>query len=259
MKKYKTAVFGTTVLAAAVAETLGGGAVVIEKSESAATDCTSCINMPYSKIYRGGSPKTEGFFKDLEERNLIGEDGTVHVFPVAGVTAKRFIMADTLLSTDVISVGKAAGGYEITIFNIDGFSKIYAENILDTTPTGVINTNPSELNFTKYLRSLISGEGEPEEAAIVRGRFENEFTYSVEAEKYEGYSSAARRLHEAWQKIAVKNRGYEMSAVAPQFAYIYDAPVRREIDKNYIFVPSASFADLGSAYEEGVHAAELFI
>ncbi len=259
MKHYKTAVFGATVLAAGIAEMLGDSAIIIEKSESVAIDYTSCINMPLSEIRECKTEQTKNFLKDITTRNLIDETGKVHVFPIAGICAKRFLKGNTLLSTDVISVERKNDAYEITLFNIDGFTVISAEHIIDTTATGILGINADELDFKKYLNAAIYGSCNCN-SILFKGRFENEFVYSVPVDKNISYSEAVNLLHKNWQKLSENDlKNFELTAIAPQFAYIFDSPVEFYIDTNYLFKPSASQKNLGEAFEEGIYASELFV
>ena len=260
MKRYKAAVFGATVLAAPIAEKLKEKAIIIEKSESVAIDYTSCINMKLSKIGKCSKAETKSFFEEIKKRNLADKEGRVHIFPIAGILAKSFLKANTLLATDVISVKKIDGEYEINIFNISGFSSFRAEYIIDTTATGVFNIDVENLNFTKYINAAINAENTDEAHLLQRGRFENEFLYSLEAEKDTKYEDAVRLLHRKWQSLAeTELKGCELTAIAPQFAYIFDEPAEEKLDDKYIFKPSASLGSLGEAYEEGVNVSELFI
>lgn len=259
MKCYKTAVFGATVLASGIAEMLKSDAIIIEKSESSAIDYTSCINIPLAEIHECKTEQAKEFLQDIKNRNLINEQGKVHVFPIAGICAKRFLKSDTLLSTDIISVEKVEDEYEITVFNIDGFSEIRAKHIIDTTATGVLGVNVNQQNFKKYINAAVSGE-KGKNKYLRSGCFENEFVYSLLVKKDKSYSDAVRMLHEKWQKLSKEElKNYELTAVAPQFAYIYEKPAECYIDKNYLFKPSASFKNLGEAYEEGIHVSELLI
>lgn len=260
MKRYKAAVFGATVLAAPIAEKLKENAIIIEKSESVAIDYTSCINMRLSRIGEYSKAETKSFFEEIKKRNLADKEGRVHVFPIAGILAKSFLKSNTLLATDVISVKKIDGEYEIGIFNISGFSAFRAEYIIDTTATGIFNTDAGKLNFTKYINAAINAENIDKTHLLQKGRFENEFLYSFEVEKDTKYEDAVRLLHKNWQRLAKNElKGCELTAIAPQFAYIFDEPTEEKLDDKYIFKPSASLGSLGEAYEEGVNVSELFI
>ena len=260
MRRYKAAVFGATVLAAPIAEKLKENTIIIEKSESVAIDYTSCINMQLSKIGKCSKAETKSFFDEIKKRNLMDKEGRVHVFPIVGILAKSFLKANTLLATDVISVKKLDGEYEISIFNIDGFSSFRAEYIIDTTATGIVNVDVRELHFTKYINAAINAENIDKTHLLQKGRFENEFLYSLEAEKDTKYEDAFQLLHENWQSLAeTELKGCELAAIAPQFAYIFNEPMEEKLDDKYIFKPSASLGNLGEAYEEGVNVSELFI
>lgn len=259
MKHYKVAVFGATVLAAGIAESLKNDAIIIEKTESSAVDYVSCINIPLSEIKKCKKEQSKKFLQEIKNRNLINEQGKVHVFPVAGICAKSFLESNTLLSTDIISVEKLEDEYEITVFNIDGFSKIRAKYIVDTIATGILGVESGKLEYKKYINAAINGEVR-ENKYLQQGRFENEFVFSLEVKKDTSYSDAVRSLHEKWQKLSgYELKEYEITAVAPQFAYVFENPVEFYIDRNYLFKPSASLKNLGEAYEEGIYVSELFM
>lgn len=258
MNYFKITVFGTTVMAAAIAEILGKDVLIIEKSESAATDYSACINARQAKISKSADKSTNVFIQELSNRNLISENGLVHVFPLSGLCSSYFLKSNVLLSTDITDIKEADEEYELTLFNIDGFSKIRTSKIIDTTTLGINTVHPE--HYKKYLNAVIVGKNPPESSYLIKGRFEDEYIFSMEADKEKSYTDAVSELCSLWEKKACAEFSeFKLASIAPCFAYIFDKPYKKQINKNYIHKPSASFENLSRAFEEGIYEAELYL
>lgn len=259
MKHYKAAVFGATVMSAGIAEILQKDAIIIEKSESVATDYASCINTRLAKITDTKTEQTAAFRRELEKRNLISAEGKIHVFPLSGICSLYLQKSTVLLATEIISVSKTADGFLIRLFNIDGFTEITADNIIDTTPLGIGEAYCPTLEYQKRLNAVIVGSNPPESEYLVKGRFEGEYVFSVPFERTIPLSTALNSLCELWEeKVRAEFKGFRLASIAPSFAYSFKEHVCRKITDRYLHVPSAACENTGAAFEEGIlYASEL--
>lgn len=259
MQVYDVAVFGATVLSASLANKLGKKIIVIEKSESVATDYVSCINTRLAQVDETSIPEIQEFKQEFIRRNLISEDNTIHIYPLTGICARYLQKSNVLLATDIISIEFLDNVYEITLFNIDGFTKIKANNILDTTPCGIYSAGYRELSFAKYLNAVVIGNIPPKANNLFKDRF-NQFVFSLQIDNCSSYSGAVNLMCKTWEQAVRKEYSdFKLVTIAPQFAYIFEAPVTYEVQTNYIHKPSASYVNLGKAFEEGIYAAQLYL
>lgn len=259
MQVYDVAIFGATVLSAALASKLGKKAIVIEKSESVATDYVSCINTRLAHIEEASIPESREFKQEFVKRNLVSEDNIIHIFPLTGICAQYLQKSDVLLSTDIISIELIDNVYEIILFNIGGFTKIRAKHILDTTPYGIGKATYREMSFEKYINAVIIGDTPPKSNYIFKDRFD-QFVFSLQVDNTASYSCAVNFMCHTWEHVVQSEfKDFKLVTIASQFAYLFNAPVTYEVQTNYVHKPSASYKNLGKAFEEGIYAAQLYL
>jgi len=264
MQKVPVVIFGATVCGIAAATIKSDKIIIIEKSMLLGSEFISSMNIKSCKT-PFESELALAFSEDLKKRGLLSENGEFHIFPVSGLLADylRKSGSSVLLMTDVVSIESCSEGFKVKIYNTDGFSEIFSEKIIDTTSEGLFLKNRYDLAPRKSICAMLlcdSGRDicgyNDEEALILKGKFTNEYVLKVKISSNTDWPEAREILHNYWEKQRhTIFAGWKIASVASAFSYDFKEEVSVEVQKGWLWKPSASYADLLSAYEGGVKCA----
>lgn len=200
-------------------------------------------------------PNVKGEFADLlKSKGILNEDGRIHIVPCAAELGKFIVnhKLNVLLETEILSVIKVDSGFEVTVFNRDGMGKIFAKNVINTE--GVYAEGSSRtlgavlVNGTSFLSV-------PKELGYIQyERDESEPIFHLNLGEKDDMVTAREKMRLV---IDEGNRfgDWQIAAVASEIAWHYDRVVRMKMDDGTLNVSSASFGDIISAMEGGVHNA----
>ena len=274
MKHYDIAIFGATMLAAGIIQSLSEekrkDCIVIESSFNYASDYVP--SMKAARIENTGKEplcdRANELLTSLRERGIVDGDGNIHVFPLSAVCSSLLSDCRVLLGTSVTSVEKESNTGEriIKYINSAGFGSISAKKVIDTTNLGVLRSNEG-LRLTeksgarKYLCASLAKCSEnakdicgfsADGVSAVKGAIGDEYILKLAVKENAGYAAAREYLAAKWASLSVKEfSGWKIGAVAATFEYDYASPVR--ISKNLCeFIPSTSYANPIDSFEGGL-------
>ena len=240
------------------ASVLGSGAAVAAEKDSAVIEPGIVPGSEFVQAFRHRKANTPSgasaiLYNDMKKRNLISEDGRMHLFPVSGILASYLKASGACVrfASTVFEIKPSGGGYIVSFCGESGIEHIFAENLLDTTPLGVLHGGAKGMCIQKSLCAMLAGEGggDSENITFRSGRFEGETVMELKLPFSCDISEGRRLMAEEWQKLKLPNT--RLAAVAEEFCYDFERPVRLEISPHRIWMPSASYGDLFTAFEEG--------
>lgn len=273
MRKYDLIILGATVYGIAKAlkaAESGKKALIIERLIVCGYDFTGGArtelpSIPSSKLYSA-----------MEAHNLIGEAGC-HIFPVSGILAGMLNEAsvDVLLSCEVLSYGKCADGFKVSVFSEDGEDEFLADNLINTDPRAFAELFEDAACERFLCATLICGfnsatyTDEETDAALPlpaelngfhnlkefnfkvwQGRFPKEYVLGLKLSPDEDYQQAKRRFYELWSKYYLSFKPYDVAAISAYIQYRFNKIEKRELD-GVVYVASSSYPDVAAAFEGG--------
>ena len=200
----------------------------------------------------------------IRECNLI-ENGDISTPSVSGILAVMLLNSGTqvMFMTEVTSVDKADGGFNVTVFSPDGFETVFVEKIFDTAAKGTFHTLGKSLPYkteysamvTKIRNTEINSEGVYNGAYLKRCRFAGEYIFTVPAAS-ENYIEARRHLHGIWQEYTREVlTDFELDMTAHEFSYTLPEEYTgfsAIVEDGFVFAPSVAYDNILSAFDGGV-------
>ncbi len=261
MRCFKTLIIGATALGIGKACTLNSeDTLVVDSSIICAHEFTACYKAgkinPKAPLSNAGKE----LLGKMQECNLI-EDENISVPSVSGILAVMLLNSNSqvMFMTEVTNIEKTDKGFNVTLFSADGFTTVFAENIIDTTAKGTCHSLGEGLPYTmeytaivtKIRNTEINSSGEYLGAVLKRCRFEGEYIFSITVSE-EDFISAREALHNLWQKCVEKYLpDFELDMTAHEFRYSLPKSYCASVDEGFLFCPSASYNDILSAFEGG--------
>lgn len=240
------------------ASVLGSGAAVAAEKDSAVIEPGIVPGSEFVQAFRHRKANTPSgasaiLYNDMKKRNLISEDGKMHLFPVSGILASYLKASGACVrfASTVFEIKPSDGGYIVSFCGESGIEHIFAEKLLDTTPLGVLHGAADGVRIQKSICAmLVGGGGEDSENITFRsGRFAGETVMELKVPFSCDISEGRRLMAETFETLSLKKA--RLAAVAEEFCYDFEKPVRVEISPHRIWMPSASYGDLFTAFEEG--------
>jgi len=243
----------------------GLGAAYSRIDETLILERSALVGYEYINSYHPGegwqetklSEKGEDLKAELMRRQILGEDGRVHIPAVAPVMYNR-INHDKLqlqFHTEVTAIHEHEQGWEITIYSPSGFSRLLAGAILDTRPEHA----PEGAITGKRLGAMLNcGSDEPElpdgetlGVRFGRGKLAGEVMVGLRIEKTDDWLAARHKLHELWSKRPEAWQAWTLSAVAGYFGY-EGQPEESSWTERRSFLPSYAYPNPLAALEAGI-------
>lgn len=243
MKTTNTLIIGASAAALGMAARLGGDCLVIERGWSACREFADAMRADRVDMAAALTPYAASVRDELLARNILSEDGRLHVLALGGVIAKRFLETGCglLLGTSVLGVKPADGGFDVTVFEGQtGRSTIRAAHVIDTT----VN---SRMDYRQYFSVMLAGNPDlAESEEMLRGLFPDEFIARFELPAMCDLPTA-QAFADAW---LMSHRECKAASVSLEFARIFDAPLDETVGGVRYFV-SDSFHDVIAAIDGG--------
>ncbi len=255
VKHYETVILGATFLGLGAALSIKGKVAVVESGGLFGAEFVDCFKICHKTEIKMKTKQGADFADDLKERKLMNESGEIYPAPSVYVVSS-FIKnrpMDILLMTEVISIRKLSGCYEITIFNTQGFDTIIAEHILDTTTLGTGHEEGKLVHKTKSLNAILYNPDGNELENLYYNTMNGLYYYHMPVPDDMSRYDAIEMLCEK-EKIFVE-KNMRISTIAQEFAYELK-PVIEKIEDDFVWIPSAAYDNLVEAFDRGVLAAE---
>lgn len=203
------------------------------------------------------SPTAKSVYDELIARNVLS-NGRIHLPAVSPVLYGRMkpLASRIRLSTELLGVAKAAAGYEVTISDAGGISKITAAAIIDTTAERI--SKPRMTFASKAFNALLDAPakdyreiiGQHGNAAVLPGRFDSERFLSLPMAAGDGFPEARKKLSQFWHERDDALKPWAIAATAGTFAYTVNEK-RTEIAPSWLHLPSAAYPNITRALEAG--------
>ncbi len=254
-KRYDTVILGATFLGFGAALSMKGKTAIVESGGLFGAEFVDCFKLCHKSPVRTVTEKGTEFAEDLKRRKLINELGEIYPAPTIYVLSSllKNRPMDILLMTEVISIKRQSGCYEITIFNTQGFCTITAGQILDTTTFGKGHTEGQEIPRLKSLNAILyNSDGNDLENLhynSMNGLYYYHMPVTMDMSRYDALEMLCRKEKEFLEK------NIRISTIAQAFAYEME-PVVKRIGEQFVWIPSAAYHNLVEAFDAGAwHAA----
>ncbi len=249
MKEINTLIIGASAFACGLASRLGADCLVVERGFSAGAEFADAMSATPIDLTREYSDETKSLVEELKSRNILSEDGRLHILALAGVLAGRFLQygARMLHGASVISVEPISRGRLATVFTPEeGYTQIIAKQVIDTRVRDFMDA-------TKIFSVMLAG-GRPElaeaEPKLLHGRFDDEYILRFSVAR-DASLPECEELADAWLKSHKSElNGAKAASISLEFGWEFPAPLD-ETRAKVRHIPSASYADVISAFEGG--------
>jgi hypothetical protein len=251
LKNIDTIIFGATALAYPIAAKLGSNCLVIERGISAGAEFSDAMNASPVDISKNPTELTQKFRDELQLRNILSEDGRLHILAVGGVLAGLYLETGCklLLNTAVISVEQMPDGKLVTIFSPEeGFSQYYARQVIDTRVADFMECRKTFgvlLALEKNIEIFDDGD-----VYLQKGYFADEFILRFRIDRDTSLPDVQRRSDEWLSKNLTRLGSAKVAGIALEFGWEFKKPIEL-VREGVRYIPSASYPDVVSAVEGG--------
>ena len=247
--------FDTLILGA----TFLGLGVALSKNNCAVIESGGLFGAEFVNSYKVNKPehitvKTPvgtSFLTDLRKRGLVYEDLEIYQAPAVYVLSKflKEKPVDIRLMTEVISIKKEAGSYDLTLYNMKGFNHIKAKRLIDTTALGKGHKTSQKAGIKKSLNAVIHNPSLGNMEGLFYNKASELYTYTLAVPMEVSRRQAIEKYFAMENDFLAK--GMKISSVAPEFSYAMPE-VSEKIDDDFLWYPSAARKNLAAAFDEGV-------
>ena len=144
-------IFGATFTGVSAA--LNKDSLLIERTALIGSEFVDCLN---EKPAKESGYKNE-FTETLKRKNAVNENGAVYLaaamFELCDIIKKKGLKI--MMLTEVIEIKKNNGLFEVLLFNCDGYSTVFTQEIIDTTSVGILHNKIESINCQKYLNAVV--------------------------------------------------------------------------------------------------------
>lgn len=243
---YNLIIIGATFAGVGAAVANGGDVLIVEHRPQAGYEFIGCYNPGFGYDNMTLCEYVDGFRSELIERNVLA-DGRVRIGAVSPVLYARMetLQLPILMLTDVTDIRSVSGGFELDIYNAQGFRTITADNVIDTTP---LNIKQKSINAL-----LVGGKTPPQNIdgmIFVKGKSDEEYTVKLSLDLGCTYADARQTLHKRWESRTGELQEWVIAAVADYFEFsCKKGPIYHT--KGYIHLPSCAYRNPLEALDEG--------
>ncbi|WNR46066.1 hypothetical protein [Paenibacillus roseipurpureus] len=261
-RHYPLLICGTSFAGIGAGVAIGKDAFLVERSSSVGHEFIGAIHPGVARDKLPNSTFARELQEEMLDRNLLGEDGTIHLPGVHPVLCKH--IHDQALHvqfmTEILAVERLPqGGFEVEIFHSGGLETIHVNEILDTTSTRLstpqnLYTSTDKKSLNAYLHHAENDAHTPEpfheEMSIVHGRFPTEIIVKLTLDAEIEWPEARKMLHDLWASRPKEWSSYTLAAVADQFEMKVPAGPF-ELEKGWNWLPSIGFENPLEALDQG--------
>lgn len=254
MKCYDLLVIGATFT--------GIGAASSSNKKVLVVDNRSQVGYEFINSYKTGcgwngmeiSDATKQLEHEMQKRGLFSPAGIVNLPPLAPILYDyiRRCKFSILLMTEIIDIKSAADGYEIRIFNTEGFGTIRAADILDTTTS---NVEIESKTLNAFLYNPDEDATVPEswngDIEFVQGNIASEAILKLKMDVHDDWTKAREKIHRLWAGRPRNIKSWTIAAVADCFD-ISAGNRKDSANDGLTVIPSCSYHNPLEAFEAGV-------
>ncbi|SDD02497.1 hypothetical protein SAMN02799630_02056 [Paenibacillus sp. UNCCL117] len=256
-------VAGATFAGLGLALSLGEQALVVERTGAVGAEFTAAFRPAKADLSSRVSTDTAELREEAVGRNIVGEDGGMH-WPAFVPVLQQWIHSRNIrvrFLTRIVEVKALPGaGFEVTLLDAAGLSKVRADRLVDTT--SFCETEPAAASggrlHGKRLNAIIHRPDAPQLAPptiagypIHRGRFNSEWAASCQLSLSDDWFAARTRLLSWWDARPEELQPWRLAAIADGFDAGVDGGTT-EVAEGWAWHPSAAYADPFAAFEAGV-------
>lgn len=250
-----TVLIGATFFSAGYASHAKNDCLILERKSVVGSDFVDCMNSVL--CLPGDRPRFPEFHAELIERNLLNEEGYMHVAGYSAVLAEYLLKTSAyiLMETETISVVWKTGKYEVQFFNADGFQTVTADTVIDT------NGVPYKRSFRTLGAAIANGTVDPmtwndDRFFVQKGLFDGEYTLHLRLNEEDDELSARLKMQALLEGDDQPIGDWKVAAVASTIAWHYPlGSFREEPETGAPRIPSAAYGDPIAAMEGGCHYA----
>ena len=250
-----TVLIGATFFSAGFASHAKDDCLILERKSVVGSDFADC--MKASLCLPGDRPRFPEFHAELIARNLLNEEGRVHISAYSAVLADYLLKTNAyiLMETETLSVVWKSGKYEVQFFNADGLQTITADLVIDTNPV------PYKRSFRTLGAAIVNGTTDPmtfsdDRFFVQKGLLENEYILHLYLDENDNDLSAHLKMQKFLEGEDRPIGDWKVAAVASTIAWHYPlGAFRMEPETGAPVIPSTASLDPIAAMEGGVHYA----
>lgn len=250
-------------------------ALVVERTGQAGSEFIACFRPGDQWDQAFETPAAQQLAEELKRRNLL-VGGRISVPAVAPVLFHK-IRQEKLqvkMLTEILKIEKNdAGCYDVTLFHASGIHQVRAGAIIDTTAECISSPSYPVPIRAKYVNAMLHCKWKEHQQAashpisfvnieaankpghadvqVSEGRFPGERILHYELDVDDDWITARKKVHEAWAKLHEHVKPWTLALIAQTFD-IRPAVSELQIDENWLWLPSAAYANLALAFDAGV-------
>ena len=248
-KHYKTLIIGSTFYGLSRLMQSPDNCLLVDKGILIGREFCDSLNEKIAFDAKLKSDFAKSFAKELKDRGYMDDEGRIYsalaVFLFADYLSKTDY--NIMLGTEVLDIQKGDDGYCVILFNSQGKTIVYAENVINTT------TDAEELSGVEYNKSINFVVHNPSDFLmenIIYNPVSGLYIYKFPVDKEDSYFEAKEKVYAFWQTNIDKLTDSRIVHIATTFAY--DMPfTKKEIDTGYVQIPSCGFDNILHAIDCG--------
>lgn len=179
----------------------------------------------------------------IEKENLQG-NGRYHAPPVSDVVSALvlFRKANLFLNANVADIQKTDNKFVLDIIGMDGYSRIIAERVVDTTPTAWRNAGAKAIKEKFFAAPLVGsysgdlGRFATDRWSVVPGALPGETIFKVRLAADSDWCDARLELYAAYEKMLAKDKTFCIGGEATALGHVY-----RESRADSTFIPGVAW------------------
>lgn len=201
--------------------------VIVEKGMNLCVDYTDCMNIQPVNLAAlpAYTPETREIYRRAKEKNIIGADGSLHPFPLIGITAAALLEKEVpvLSFCETVRMERQETGFAVQLYCVSGYMEILARRIIDATPGGnaafaaAFGAQAYDADVKRAIAASVRGKGASGgfaipaarhgihgigDARMIKGCFDDEYYLELSVAPCDGYPMALESLHRLWQGLA---------------------------------------------------------
>jgi hypothetical protein len=261
VKTYQTLFCGATFSAIGMAISDNNNSLIVEQSSAVGNDFIECLNPGdhWQQAMRNKHGKE--FQQDLINRNLLTAQGHIHLPGVYPLLCERIHRENlnVLFLTEIVKVEKLHTGYEVTLHNVSGFTKIHVETIIDTTAASLSRIDKKAVPKVKRMNAYIDSSQsaaplpdliEQNDFQVIQGRFQSEVIFKLDLAPENNWIEARRKLNAYWSNRPQSLIDWKLTSIAGAFEIVPEEP--QKISEDWFCIPSCGSDNLAIAFDKQI-------
>lgn len=260
IKQIPVLILGASAVAIGMANALKEKCLLVEKTCRLASEYVDAFAGHKNKKPEDICDATKDLMLELAKRDASTEDGLYlpAISPVLFEQIKEK-QIKCLFFTRVLKVKKDLKGYQVTLHNTSGITKIHTTCIIDTTvyceskPYNYKRIESKSLNayLVTQKEGVLPDLLQQEEVTIEKGYYKNQLVIKYKLGIEDNWVQAREKLFSYWDKREKSLEDYEIASVASEFQ-IKSIKQDEQIEENWFWLPSTVYEDVLEAFDQGI-------